>query len=517
MLRQSPRRPWRTRILAALAAGVTVATAAACGLEQPSGAAATARDTTLSLAIQGAPNSFDPANLLEGQQAFLWSALYDTLLYTDNRGMIQPNAAESWSYANGGRTLTLKLRTGMTFSNGAPVDAAAVKNTLDYIRTTAGNQQNWLSAVQEVRTTDAHTVVLALSRADGELLDALSKGAGVIADPATLTQERTKLDPVGSGPYTLDMNQTVSGSTYVLNRRDDYWNAQAYPFRSVRARVIQDRTATVNALQAGELNAGSVEVNHVDRLKAAGFRESVVEASSIVRLVLADRRGEVFPALADLRVRKAINMAFDRPKIVERLIKGAGKPTQQTFNPKGPGYVPALEQTYDFDVDGAKRLMAEAGYPNGFAVTMPELIFIKPFTPTITQALAAIGITATWEPIPPQQNVTALLSKKYPMFLWIDGASAYPRELQRQYPGNIGNPFGATDPTLTALMEQYNTTADSAQGAETAKQISRFLTENAWEAPLFFIGQHWMTSNGIRFLGDGSETYASVRQFGVGG
>ncbi|MGO4431394.1 ABC transporter substrate-binding protein, partial [Streptomyces sp. MCAF7] len=99
-------------------------------------------------------------------------------------------------------------------------------------------------------------------------------------------------------------------------------------------------------------------------------------------LVLGDRSGDVLEPLGDLRVRKAINMAFDRTKMVKRLLRGSGRPTEQIFNPKGPGHDPALDQTYAYDPAAAKRLLAEAGYPNGFSVTMPSLVVSKPFEPT---------------------------------------------------------------------------------------------------------------------------------------
>ncbi|XVQ14723.1 ABC transporter substrate-binding protein [Spirillospora sp. CA-255316] len=500
----------RSRVLSLMVGAAVLSTTAACG----GAAGGPAGGRTLSLAVLGAPNSFDPAQLVEGQQAYVWSALYDTLLYVDNQGRLQPNAAESWDYSDDARVLTLKLRQGMKFSSGAPVNAAAVKATLERTIATPGPNQAKVTAIRTVETPDDRTVVLRLERPDGSLLSGLAMAAGVIGDPATLRQARTTLDPVGSGPYVLDKAATVNGSTYVLKRRDDHWNAKSYPFQTVKIRVIADRTATVNALQAGELNAGSVESTHLGRMRAAGFEVAVDEAASVGNLVIADRRGTLLRPLGDPRVRRAINMAFDRKKIVQQLLRGAGRPTLQVFNPKGQAYDAALEKTYSYDPAAAKRLLAEAGHPDGFSVEMPSLPFSKPFEPTISQALAGIGIEVTWVPVPPQNNVVALTSGKYPMFFIVDALSTAPYEVKNNFsPTGLRNVFKTTDPELTKLLNQVNGEQDPAKAAGLYKKINAFTVENAWDAPVFYVGVHWVTKKGIKYLGDGS--LRTVRAFGV--
>ncbi|MFD0899305.1 ABC transporter substrate-binding protein [Actinomadura sediminis] len=508
-IRSTGRRP----ALTALAAAAVLATAS-CGAsgERPAAAAA-----TLSIAVQGAPNSFDPALLVDGTQAYVWSAVYDTLLMVDNKGELRPNAAESWNYSDDGKALTLKLRQGMTFSGGAPVTSAAVKTTLERTMSKPGPNRFRLSAVETVETPDERTVVLRLKEPDGALPHSLATTIGVIGDPKTLEAERTALDPVGSGPYVLD-GATVNGSKYVLKKRDDYWNAKAYPFETVEVRVIKDRTATVNALQSGTLNAASVEVTHVDRLEAAGFDTKFIDAEAVGTLSLADRNGEVLEPLGDERVRKAINMAFDRDKIVQQLLRGAGKPTRQLFNPKGDAYDPALEKEYPYDPAAAKRLMAEAGYADGFAVHMPSLFFTKPFEPTITQSLGEIGIKVTWDPTPPQNSVSAIASEKYGMFVMVEGFNSTPVEVKDYLaPDGPKNVFDSSDPELDELLDRVNAERDPAKAAGLYRRINAFTVENAWSAPIFYSGRHWVTDDGVEFLGDGSNTFPTVRAFGVSG
>ncbi len=511
MRNRSSGRRMRPRVLTSVAAMAAILATASCGA---SDGRSSADGRTLTLAVQGAPNSFDPVELTDGTQAYVWSSVYDTLLTYDNKGELRPNAAESWSYSDDRETLTLKLQDGMTFSTGDPVDSAAVKATLERTMKEPGPNRFKLAAVESVEAPDASTVVLNLEKPDATLLHALTMAVGVIGDPKTLDSERTALDPVGSGPYVLD-GATVNASKYVLKKRDDHWNAKAYPFETVEIRVIKDRTATVNALRSGGLSAASVETTQVDRLKAAGFDVKYIEAAALAGVALVDRDGTRVKPLGDERVRRAINMAFDRHKIVEQLLRGAGKPTQQVFNPKSDAYDPALEQTYSYDPAAAKKLMAEAGYPNGFEVHMPSLFFTKPFEPTIDQSLAEIGIKVTWDPTPPQNSVSATTSREYGMFLFVEGITSTPGEVQA-YLGSR-NVFDSTDPELTTLLEQVNAESDPAEAAGLYRRINAFTVENAWFAPLFFTPRSWATDGDVEFLGDGSNVFSTIRTFGPTG
>ncbi|MEU5259837.1 ABC transporter substrate-binding protein [Amycolatopsis sp. NPDC021455] len=494
------------------AAAVAVAAlvpVSSCGTSESSSGGA-----TLTLGVQAPPNSLDPVQLLEGQQMYLWSSIYDTLLYSDNNAVLQPNAAESWQYSGDARTLTLKLRAGMKFSSGTPVTAAAVKTTLDRTKTTPGPLQSNLDAVGSVEAPDDRTVVLQLTHPDPNLLGSLAQGNGVIGDPATLTTPRTALDPVGSGPYTLDHQATVNGSKYVLHRRDDYWNAAAYPAKTVTIRVIPDRTALFNALLAGEVDAGSVDASQAPAAQKAGLALKRVDGVAVGEFVLADRAGKLVPALADVRVRRAINMAFDRGKIVGKILGGLGQPTTQVFNPKSPAYVPALNDRYPYDPAGARKLIAEAGYGGGFSLTIPANVVSQLVQPTITQALADIGITASWKPVPPQDSTQ---TGEYPVYFNIAGSVAAPRTVNSKLaPTGSTNPFKSQAPDLTALIDRAAATTDQNQAADVYRQINTYVVDNAWFAPLFTTSTNWVTRSKITYLGTGANPLSTLRTFDVG-
>lgn len=513
-----PGRRWG-RFVAPLALAIVLVATAGCAGPADNGGGTNDSDTgtdELTLGITGLPASLAPGQLDEGDPAFIWTAVYDNLLILDNDGVIQPNAAESWEYSEDLKTLTLKIREGMTFSTGEPVDASAVAATLEYVRTTPGRQQARVAVIDSIEATDDTTVVITLSQPDAELLINLTGDAGVIADPATLEDPKTALRPVASGPYEFD-DATSDGVTWVLNKREDYWNADAYPFEKLTIRAIADRAAGTNALLAGELDAGIAESPAVvDQLKDQGFTVTHVDASLVGSLIFLDRTGAVLKPLGDVRVRQAINMAFDREAWAEQVFQGAGVPTEQLFNPKGMAYDPDLEGTYPYDVDGAKKLLADAGYPDGFTATMPSSFISQAFEPQLTQALKDIGITVQWEPVPPQDVVSSLSSGKYGMVFFFDGLSLAPRELQNNF-GVDGflNPLHYTDDTLTQLMGEVDFAATDEASADLYQQINAHIVEEALDSPIAYLGTDWVTRDGIEYLGNGSSTLSTVRQFGL--
>lgn len=510
----------RLRLVSAIAATLALALTA-CG--SPSAPAASEdatsglSDAEITIALGSAPRSLDPAHLDGGNHAYVWASLYDTLLYLDNSGELRPNAAESWELSEDGRTLTLALREGMTFSSGDPVDAEAVAVTLERNRTTPGQQQSKLTTVESIEAVDAHTVEIRMSEPDPALLSNLAMDLGVIADPETIDSDRTATDPVGSGPYVLDTERSVSGSSYVLQRRDDHWNAEAYPFRTVTMRVLQDQTAALNALQSGEIDVSTVPANQIQTLGSPdSFSTFQTDVQSVVYLNLADRDGSSLEPLGDVRVRQAINHAFDREEMVTQLLSGVGMATEQMFNPNGPAYVPELEGVYAYDPERARELLAEAGYPDGFAVSMPSTVFTTAFEPTISQFLGDVGIEVTWAPTPAQNTTASVIAREFPMYMFIVGSEPIaPREIQRQLHSASQNPFAWTSPELDQLEQEVRAALNPEQQGAALAAIGRYATEEAIFAPLMYVGSTLVTSRDVVYLGDGSNMMPSIRVFDV--
>lgn len=484
-----------TAIAAALALALSIT---ACS--SPSGGQSGGQpndSATLTLAIQAPPPSLDPAQLDEGTGTFIWSSLFDTLLKVDNEGKIVPNAAESWEYSEDLLTLTLTLRDDLTFSTGDAVTAQDVADTLNRTRETPGQQQPKLSSVESVEAPDDVTVVLTLSKPDPVLVNYLAQATGVIGDPAVLDDAESAVRPTGSGPYEL-ADTTVDGTSYVLQRRDDYWNAEAHPFETVTVRVIQDSTAIFNALVAGEVNAANIQAPQLEQAKSSNLTVAQIGSAATILLLLADREGTIQPALGDERVRQALNMAFDRQLYVDTLFAGIAEPTEQNFNMNGAAYDASLEDTYPFDPEAARELLADAGYPDGFTLTMPSTLVSQNYEPAITQSLGDIGVTVQWEPVPPQNIASSLTGGQYAAVVWAEGTNLAGREMANHFsPNGFLNPFNWETPEFDEMLTAIAAESDLDAQAELYKKASAYTVEHALNAPIASLGALWATSKDV--------------------
>lgn len=509
------RRPFRlVAVGAAVAAALTLSACTGSSEPESSGTSAPIAEKDLAIAAVSGPNSLDPAQLVDGQQTFVWSSILDTLLAKENNtGELIPNAAESWEYNEDGTELTLKLREGMTFSSGDPVNADAVVATMLRSKSTAGVVQVKYAKVSDVVAEDDLTVKVLFDSFDPQFLFNLAGGAGAIGDPATMDEERTATDPIGSGPFTLDVAKTVPGSTYVLNKRDDYWDADSIPFKTFTVRVLQDPTASFNALQAGEINAATVQTQLLGQL-GDEYTIQEIDAQAVAYLDILDRGGEKWPALGDQRVRQAINYAIDREGILEGIFSGAGLVTEQIFSPFGEVYDEALNETYEYDPEKGKELVEEAGYA-GETFQIPSTFLSTSLEPTLSQAFADIGLTLEWVAVPPQQAQSAHLSGEYPLSFQFTGFNSDPADAASHYStSGYANPRGYTDATIDELFGVINTTVDFDAALPSYQELNEYAVEQAFEAPIVFVGGSWAGRDGIVVIDDG-RALPTVRQFGV--
>lgn len=519
MSRPSNRRPaLRLAALGATVLAASLVLAGCSGSPEPSpgtSSSAPIAEKDLAVAAVSAPNSLDPAQLVDGQQMFVWSSILDTLLRKDPKtGETIPGAAETWEYNEDGTQLTLTLRDGMTFSSGDPVTADAVVATMLRSKATPGNVQSRLANVEDVVAQDEHTVVISFSAFDPQFIDNLSSGPGAIGDPATLTDEATATNPVGSGPFTLNVEKTVPGSTYVLEKRDDYWDADNVPFKTLTVKVIQDPTASFNALQSGELNAATVQTQVVGQLNPDDWNITVNDAVAASFLNILDRGGEKWPALGDVRVRQAINMAIDRESMLDALFSGVGLSTEQLASPYGAIYDEALNDTYEYDPKAGKKLVEEAGYA-GETFQIPSTFLTTTVEPVLSQAFTDIGLNLEWVTVPPQQAQGAARSGDYGLYYQILGFNSDSADLATTFAvDGVGNPRGYTDPTLDELWSQIDSTVDFDEALPAYQELNEYVVDQAFVAPVVFIGATWATGDGITYIGK-ANTLSTYRLFSV--
>ncbi|MEV7692201.1 ABC transporter substrate-binding protein [Microbacterium sp. NPDC089189] len=503
--------------LAAIAVSAVLLTGCSGASEPATTDGAVVDAPPLAVSAQSAPNSLDPAQLVDGAQMYVWSSIFDTLLARDSEsGELVPNAASSWEYNEDGTVLTLELEPDMTFTNGNPVDADAVVGTMTRTMETPGIVQPKYGLVSSVTAVDDLTVEVAFESYDPQFVFNLALGAGAIADPTTFDDPELATNPVGSGPYTLDTAASVPGTSYLLKKRDDYWNSENYPFPTFTVRVLQDPTATFNALQAGEINAATVQSQLAGQIDTSRFEVTTVEAQALAFLDVLDRGGEKWPALGDVRVRQAINYAIDREAVLNGIFSGVGRVTEQVFAPNGEVYDESLDGTYAYDPEKGKELVEEAGYA-GETFQIPSTFLTTSIEPTLSQAFTDIGLNLEWVPVPPQQAQSALQSGEYGLTFQITGINSDPADAFYHYGLNgFGNPQNYTDPTIDGLFDTIDSTVDFDAALPAYKELNAYGVEQAFEAPIVFLGTTWATADGVSMIGYGGAP-TTIRIFSVNG
>jgi peptide/nickel transport system substrate-binding protein len=316
------------------------------------------------------------------------------------------------------------------------------------------------------------------------LLSYLGWVGGVMASPEALASGDIATNPVGSGPYVYEADESTAGTEYKYSRNDDYWNPDDFPYDSYAVRPIPDITPTLNALKTGQIDGALLAPAVAEE---AGSSDVTVDTLAVAwaGLIIADREGKVVPELADVRVRQAINLALDRQAMVDAILSGYGEPTSQVFNTASEAYDESLDTAYEYDVDKARQLMADAGVKQ-VEITLPQ--WDSPWNdlfPVIADQLSEIGVKVTYEQVPPDQAISAVLSGDYPVaFFPLASASAW-QDLQTWVtPKAPWNMLGAQDPELDRLIEdaQY---APEEERTAAFQAVNEWLVEQAWFAPLF--------------------------------
>lgn len=475
------------RIVTALAA-VSVAAMALSGCSTPGEPAADA-EKTLTLAVSS--DSLwgfvrtDIGTQVHQSSAY-WMPLYDTLVKITPDLEILPNLATKWEYNDDLTVLTLTLRDDVKFTNGTPLDAeAVVKNLLTFRDGGGGEVTQAASSIADAVAEDATTVVVTLKQADPAILPAMAASLGAVFLPADIANpdKDKSVVPVGSGPYILDDANTTPGSVYTYVRNKDYWDPASYPFDKLVLRPMADTAARMNALKAGEVDGAMVPAANAADIEASGLTLNSGIANW-AGLHLIDRAGTLVPALANVKVRQAINMVFDRESLVKNIFQGYGVANNQVFREGSDAYIESEKDTYPFDVEAAKKLMAEAGYADGFDMKIPAITGNHDvIMPIIKQQLGEIGIRLTVDSFQLGDYFNEVFAKKYPLvFVNLPSFDDWRDVKGMVTPTALWNVFKSEDPELDGYIEAARTSAGADQKAA-FQDIGQYLIDNAWYAP----------------------------------
>jgi peptide/nickel transport system substrate-binding protein len=474
------------KTVAAIAAASAISLAVAGCNGSSTANPSTTTKPTLTLAVIAPAQTFLAKDMPWGTQSPFAQAVYDTLLRADTSGKVIPGLATEWKYNDNRTVLTLTLRSGVTFSDGSKLNAdAAAQNLLRFRDGTSANK-SFLASLKDAKAIDDTRLELTLTDSDPALLIYLTQNAGLVQAPSSFDNSDATTRPVGSGPFILDTANTVVGSTYKFTANPNYWEKASQPYDKLALNIYPDKTATLNAIKGRQISASSVTNDNVDQVKGAGYNVVSAEGGGWTGLILFDRAGKLNPALKDVRVRQAINYAFDRQGLMQALVAGQGKPTTQVLHATSPGYDASLDSRYPYDPAKAKALLAEAGYSNGFTLEMPRAAFLPgPVFTLVQQQLKDVGITVNY--VESGNNfLPDVLAAKFAATVMSLPADPDWQLIKFQLtPTSTFNPTKYEDPKVTALIKRYHDAANESEATPVIKELNTYIVEQAWFAPWY--------------------------------
>ncbi len=378
------------RLLAVVLAGCLLMLAAC------SPADSTPQLRTLTVGATLEPPAMDPFHNTAASipQVLLYN-VYETLLKVDSEGKLRPLLAETWEVSADRKSYTFHLNPAAKFASGAPVDAQAVKTSLDRMRTDPKLTETLraqLQVVDSVEAPDATHLVITLNRPSLMWLYEMSSTLGMVVDP-TFTGDLADAT-AGSGPYRLETHNR--GQSVVLARNENYWGTPGR-FDQVTFRYYSDPNAMNASMLAGDLDVIS-NLQAPDALPqfADTTRFTTISGTTNGEVVLG--LNNTTEALSKPEVRRALTMAIDRKALRDTVWNGQGTLIGSMVVPTDPWWED-LSNFTPYDPEQAKTLLAEAGYAKGLKLRLrvPVIPYAVKSAQFVASQLRDVGVTATIE------------------------------------------------------------------------------------------------------------------------
>jgi peptide/nickel transport system substrate-binding protein len=445
---------------------------------------------------------------------------YEPLIHWLPDGSLGPGLATSWRYledddgdVNGdgvvdaadigrdNQDFELTLRHDARFADGTEVDAYAVKAWLEFFAGANPVLGSAMGPIERIKTHGRWKLRIHLAAPNPVLARTLATGMewGYVAGPHALANPSSLLTQTdGAGPYTVDPAQTVDGSVYTLVPNSFYFDPPAIKYSQVVVSVIPQASAMLEAIQTGQLDLAQGTASTADAAAASPGIQVKYARNAVGGLWFLDRSGTLLPALADVRVRQALNYAIDRTAITDALVGRYGEPSSEVITTDG--FDPAYQNYYNYDPELARSLLASACYPDGFTLKLlaESPNFQLPLTDMLAQYFAAIGVTLDVTRATSAADFGQLArSGTFPAYI----AAQQANQSMWNFYGFALAPAGAPlnqhgwdDPVVDALWQEGARAADP---GEYWRAISRRTVTEADFVPVFTTSNIWYVSDRI--------------------
>ena len=405
----------------------------------------------------------------------------ETLVKVDRTGTLVPGLAERWETPDS-RTFTLHLKKGVRFHNGRPFTAADVKFAIERAMNpeTKHPHPGHFAAIAEVAARDDHTVTFTLKAPSANFLLNLARQGSVMYPREAVPT--LKSAPVGTGPFTVA--EWTRGDRIVLARFADYHVKGLPRLDRVTYRFIPDPNAVAAALKAGDIDVSAFGLGpeHMAEFqKDSRFEVIVGDTTNDVVLALNNSR----KPFTDVRVRRAITHAIDKPEVVRGAMFGLGRVLGSNVDPLNPYFVD-MASAVPHDPTRARALLAEAGYPNGFDAVLrvaPQYYYTVRTAEVIASQLQKVGVRVRIEQVEWGQWLARVYREAdYDMTI-IGHAEAWDIH-------NYANPkyyYRYDSPRFQELHRQSEVTLDDRARRALYRQMQTLLAE---EAPVVWLYLH---------------------------
>ena len=441
----------------------------------PFGVSADETDKTIvRINMESEPDNLDPWLSAASDTEAVFHNVFEGLVLFDETGALIPGLAESWDISDDGLTYTFHLRDDVTFHNGKAFSAEDVVYTYESLSGLGGEEplSSKFTNVTAINAIDDYTVEMTLAEADAAFLQytrvaVLPKG-----------YEDQSSAPVGTGPFVFE--KYVPGQMVVLEKNENYYDeSRMAKIDEAQIYIMGDDSAVLTALQSGQLDAGIVYADSADYLSGDFTINS--SPQNMVQLFALNNSVEPFD---DVRVRQAFEYAINKDQIIDGIFAGYATELYSNFSPvMSHFYNDELSDVYTYDVEKAKELMAEAGYEDGFDITITVPSNYQKHVDTaqvIAQQLKEINVNATIEPVEWGQWLEQVYTNaEYETTIVGLTGKLDPNDILGRYVSDYGKNFMKySNPDYDKLIEEAKTASDE-ERVTLFKECQKVLTEDA--------------------------------------
>lgn len=426
---------------------------------------------------QDLDDSLDPHQTVAAGTREVLFNIFEGLVKPNSDGEMIPAVAEKYELSEDGTTYTFTLREGVKFHNGQTVTAEDVVYSINRCAAVPEGQEKPLvaafSAVKSVEALDEKTVAVTIAQRDLEFISYMT--AAII--PADYENQDTA--PVGTGPFKF-VSRTPQ-QDFVMERFEDYWGAPAW-LDKVTYKICENADALVM-----NLNGGSIDLcAHLTSAQASQLNQSFQVLEGTMNLVQAIYLNNQAKPFDNQLVRQALCYAIDRQGIMDMVADGHGTAVGSSIYPAFTKYfLPELVDKYPHDVAKAKELLTQAGYPDGFDMTISVPNNYQPHMDTaevVAEQLREAGINVTIQPVEWSTWLDTIYNGRQfqATVVGVDAANMTARAMLERFTSDYGKNFiNYNNPAYDALFQQAINAQDEAGQTDLYKQMETMLADTA--------------------------------------